>query len=196
MGVLLCQVTVSGKTLILNSTISTIMSPTFVNLLPNESVHFGDCIMNGDKVYFVFTSNFGNTYFVDLQQEHTTVLNSSSHTSAFVQHQVHKDSKLILFSNGSSTVLYNASCQTDSPYVIIIDHPYHLSLHLSEDRLHPCTCPPSEVHDSSNMETSTGSDDTKEDTGGITVGVILGILMLAILTMFSVLAVIVICYKR
>lgn len=183
------SVTVSGEELILNSTISMIRKPTIVNLLPNESVYFGDCIKNGDEMYFVFTSNFDNTYLIDLQKEHTTMLNGNDHTSAFVRHQVYNDSKLILYNNGSSTVLYNASCQTN-PYVIVIDHPYHLSLHIiSEDRLHyPCTCPPLEVHDSSNMETSTGiesSDDAKDDTGSIIAGATFGVL-LAIIILLAV----------
>lgn len=181
------SVTASGEALILNSTLSTIRKPILLYLLPNESVYFGDCIKNDDEVYFVFTSNLGNVYLVDLQQEHTIILDGNSHTSVFVRHQFYNDSKLILYSNGSSTVLYNASCQTN-PYVIVIDHPYHLSLHiLSEDRLHyPCICPPLEVNDSSNVETSTGSDssgDTKEALkfGSIIAGVTLGVLFAVLL---------------
>ena len=126
-------VMVSGETVTFNSTIN-----HTIPLISNESVYFGDCFTSGDRVFFALTTTIGNIYLLDLQQEDGVLLKVRSQPILnFAQHQVFNES--ILYTNGSSTVLYNASCQSD-PHRIVIDHPYHLAVLSLDEGTQSCSC--------------------------------------------------------
>ena len=123
---------VSDKTVTFNSTIN-----RTIPLMSNESIYSGDCIRNGDNVLFAITTTIGNIYLLDLQKEDGVLLKVRNQP-IFAQHQVYNEN--ILYTNGSSTILYDTSCLSD-PHRIIIDHPYHLALHMLGEGIQPCFCP-------------------------------------------------------
>ena len=110
-----------------------------VPLMSNESILFGDCItrLNGDEILFAVTTTIGNVYLLDPQQEDVVVLKVRNNQGVFAQHQVYNES--ILYTNGSSSVFYNTSCQSD-PDRVVIDHPYHLALHSLGEGTQSCSC--------------------------------------------------------
>ena len=125
-------VSVRGETVIFNST----LNGSVTNITINETVYFGECIKQGNSTIFVYASPTGSIYIVDPQWENPLILLTRSH-SQFVKHQVYED--LILYNNGTSSVLYNTSCK-DDPVVVTISHPYHLSLHTFDRGLRSCSC--------------------------------------------------------
>lgn len=112
--------------------------------MSNESIYFGDCFTSGDRILFALTTTIGNIYLLDLQQEDGVLLKVSSQP-VFAQHQVFNES--ILYANGSSTVLYNTSCQSD-PHRVVIDHPYHLAVLSLSEGTQSCSCSQQVVHES------------------------------------------------
>ena len=132
-------VMVSGKMVTFNSTIN-----RTIPLMSNESIYFGDCFTSGDRILFALTTTIGNIYLLDLQQEDGVLLKVSSQP-VFAQHQVFNES--ILYANGSSTVLYNTSCQSD-PHRVVIDHPYHLAALSLGEGTQSCSCSQEVVHES------------------------------------------------
>ena len=166
-------VMVSGETVTFNSTINRTLP-----LMSNESVFFGDCITGGDGILFAVTTTIGNVYLLDLQQEDGVVLKVRNQP-IFAQHQVYNES--ILYTNGSSTVLYNTSCRTD-PHRIVIDHPYHLALHTLGEGTQSCSCSRQIVQGST---TETGPENEPSDKNIIIVVVLL---LIFVITMIVVLA--------
>ena len=154
-------VMVSGQMVTFNSTINRTLP-----LMPNESVYFGDCITGGDGVLFAVTTTIGNVYLLDLQQEDGVVLKVRNQP-VFAQHQVYNES--ILYTNGSSTVLYNTSCRTD-PHRIVIDHPYHLALHMLGEGTQSCSCSQQIVQD---FTTEPGPENEPSDKSIIIVIVVI-----------------------
>lgn len=138
-------VTLSGKMVSFNSSLSVVNHS--LPLVANEDVYIGNCIRGKDgdvdTLFFVATSSLGNTYIVSLgeddrEYERTIVLEERSvdDSLSFVQHQIY-ERDLIVFNNGSYTILLNASCHNPTT----IDHKHHLSLVIPATGHYPCTCP-------------------------------------------------------
>ena len=166
-------VMVSGETVTFNSTIN-----RTIPLTSNESVYFGDCFTSGDRVLFALTTTIGNIYLLDLQREDGVLLKVRSQPILnFAQHQVFNGS--ILYNNGSSTVLYNASCQSD-PHRIVIDHPYHLAVLSLDEGTQSCSCSQQIIHDST---TKPGPGNEQSDR---TILIIVIVLIITVVTVVVV----------
>ena len=176
-------VMVSGEMVTFNSTINRTLP-----LMSNESVYFGDCITGGDGVLFAVTTTIGNVYLLDLQQEDGVVLKVRNQL-VFAQHQVYNDS--ILYTNGSSTMLYNTSCPTD-PHRIVIDHPYHLALHTLGEETQSCSCSQQIVQDST---TEPGPENEPSNKNIIIIIIIVVSLILVTIIVIVVLALVSVVVK-
>lgn len=174
-------VMVSGSTVTFNSTVNRTLP-----LMSNESILFGDCItkFNGAGVVFAVTTTIGNVYLLDLQREDGILLEARNQP-IFTQHRVYNDS--ILYANGSSTVLYNTSCQID-PHRIVIDHPYHLALHTLSEGTQPCSCF-QQIFQDSTTEPRPGNEPS--DHNRIIVAIIVTIVMVMVVLAFVAMVVMV-----
>ena len=102
-----------------------------LNASSNEGVYFGNCLKDGDKVLFFCTTTLGNIYLVNLssqdlsEEEAVLLVERGVNSATFVQHQLYFDNNIVIYNNGSSSMVYNISCQN---YIARIYHQYQLSL--------------------------------------------------------------------
>ena len=193
------------------------------NLPLNESVYFGNCLKDGDKVLFFCTTTLGNTYLVNLssqdlsEEEAVLLVETGVNSATFVQHQLYFDNNIVVYNNGSSSMamVYNVSCQN---HIATIEHQYQLSLVVPSEGQHPCTCrkltsdtgtsttsgTTSTSTTSDTGTTSTTSDTTTQSSngdntgeiGGIVAGAIIGgVIIISIITIINIIIAIVI-YRR
>ena len=188
-------VTVINKTIIFNSSLSVVSRN--LPLTADEDVYFGTCIQNSDNVFFVFTSTLGNTYLFNLSSQDLSegeailFMERGVNNASFVQHQVpqyYSKNNIIVFNNGSSTVLYNTSCQTP---IATINHQHHLSLVVPDEGQHPCIC----HKRSSVINTTTPAINNNDKDVGLIVGLTVGIVMLGVLIVVAI-TFLVLKYKR
>ena len=175
---------VSGKIVTFNSTINRTLL-----LMSNESVFFGDCITDGDGVLFAVTTTIGNIYLLDLQQEDGVVLKVRNQP-VFAQHQVYNDS--ILYTNGSSTVLYNTSCQTD-PHRICHRSSIPPRIVYAGEGTQSCSCSQQIVQD---FTTELGPENELSDKNFIIIVVILLVFVTIMIAVLALVILVVVSYRR
>ena len=129
-------VAVNGTTVTYGNSSVSIVSR---NLPLNESVYFGNCLKDGDKVLFFCTTTLGNTYLVNLssqdlsEEEAVLLVETGVNSATFVQHQLYFDNNIVVYNNRSSSMVYNVSCQN---FIATIDHQYQLSLVIPSEGKH------------------------------------------------------------
>ena len=143
-----CSSDTSSFVAVNNGTITYMYNSSFsvvsrnLSLVADEDVYIGNCIQNGDEIFFVFTTTLDNVYLFNLSrdninEEGAILLAGVNNNASFIQHHLYYDNDIIVYNNGSYTVLYNISCQNS---VASIDHQHQLSLVIPSEGQHPCTC--------------------------------------------------------
>lgn len=175
-------VSVNGRTIMYGNSSLSVVRRNFP-LAEDEGVYFGDCILNSDEVLFISTTTRGSTYLFNLsrqdldEEEAVLLLERGVNSAAFIQHKLYLDGTIILYNNGSSTLLHNVSCRNS---IATIDHQHHLSLVVPSERQHPCTCRRPSLVMITDTTTPPPSQMTTT-TSGLSIGAIAGIVVAVLL---------------
>jgi hypothetical protein len=182
-------VTVNGTTIMYGNSSVSIVSYNLPLIANNEDVYFGKCIEDGDKVFFICTTTLGSTYLVNLssqdldEEEAILLMERGVNSATFVQHQLYFDDDIVVYNNGSSTMLYNISCQN---FITTVNHQYQLSLVVPSEGQHLCTCRKL-TSDSGRTTTVTPSDSNNDNNNtGKTIGIVVGVIVAVIIIIISI----------
>lgn len=175
-------VTLTNNTLSFNSTFNITLP------LRLEEVFVANCIQSfsDGQVKFTFTTTKGNTYISDLKQDKTILLGRRLRNDPlFAVHQVYDEVNL-LFSNESTTWLYNTSCPND-PWVTSVNHSHHLSLYVPMNRTQHCSCTDVDRDEGQITTTPVSTQSDINIAAAISCSVIAGILAITVMTVvFSI----------
>ena len=170
-------VTMNGTTVMYGNSSVSIVSHNLPQIANNEGVYFGKCIADGDKVLFICTTTLGNTYLINLssqdlnEEEAVLLVERGVNSTTFARHQLYFDDNIIVYNNGSSSMVYNISCQNN---IATIGHQYQLSLVIPSEGQHPCTC---RKLTSDTVRTTTPGPSNDDDNNNLTTGGIIGIVV-------------------
>lgn len=183
-------VMVNNRTITYNSSFSVVSRN--LSLAADEDVYIGNCIQNGDEVFFVFTTTLGSVYLFNLTRqdisEEEVILGGVNNNVSFIQHHLYYNNDIVVYNNGSATILHNITCR-DS--IATINHQYQLSLVVPNEGQHPCTCrrPSSATDTTTPPPSSSPSPPVHKLSRGAIAGIVLGsfiILVIGIVVVISV----------
>ena len=199
-----CSSDMSSFVAVNNGTITYMYNSSFsvvsrnLSLVADEDVYIGNCIQNGDEILFVFTTTLDNVYLFnlsrdDINEEGAILLAGVNNNASFIQHHLYYDNDIIIYNNGSYTVLYNISCQNS---VASIDHQHQLSLVVPSEGQHPCTCRrPSSATDTTTPLPSSPPPPPVLGSGFIA-GIVVGSIILFIIVGIVIVIVVVMVKKK